>query len=62
MMIMNVAITNILRIAGFTITYSNPTRVFIIIQIFAVAVLAWVLGWVSGHESCLEHLKDDEEE
>lgn len=52
-MLGNVVVTNILRIVGYTIAYSNTDRVFIILQIFGVAIIAWILGWVAAH-------KDDE--
>lgn len=54
LMLGNVAITNILRIAGYNITYSTTDRVFVILQIFGVAIIAWILGWASAH-------KDDDE-
>jgi hypothetical protein len=53
LMLGNVVVTNILRIAGYTITYSNTDRVFVILQIFGVAIIAWILGWAAAH-------KDDE--
>jgi threonine/homoserine/homoserine lactone efflux protein len=48
LMVANIVITNALRIFGISILYTNTTRIFVILQILGIAVIAWVLGWVKG--------------
>jgi len=44
----NAVMSNVLRIFGVNIVFTNTTRVFVILQIIAIATLAWILGWVAG--------------
>ncbi|MFA5558176.1 MAG: hypothetical protein WDA59_01770 [Methanofastidiosum sp.] len=50
LMVGNVVVTNLLRIAGYSIVYSNADRVFVILQIFGIAIIAWILGWAAAHK------------
>jgi len=59
MMIANVVVTNGLRIAGYTISYSNADRVFIILQIFGITIISWILGWANA---CSTIEKDENDE